>query len=85
MFKKLFVDHPSTVGETYSEHFCVAFGFGFKLLGAALACMIHGLIPGLFKSTGSATISCLHEEMVTHRDRRHHHAPKASTANGKIA
>jgi Family of unknown function (DUF6356) len=59
VFKKLFVDHPQSVGETYFEHLGVAFGFGFKMLGAALACMIHGLVPGLFKTTGSKAIICL--------------------------
>jgi Family of unknown function (DUF6356) len=69
MFKKLFVDHPASVGESYFEHMGVAFSFGFKMLGAAFACMIHGLVPGLFKSTGSQAISCLYERMISHRCR----------------
>ncbi|MFM1975977.1 MAG: hypothetical protein RL145_823 [Pseudomonadota bacterium] len=71
MFKKLFVEHPESVGESYFEHLGVAFSFGFQMLGAAFACIIHGLIPGLFKSTGSQTICCLHDRMVLHRNRKH--------------
>jgi Family of unknown function (DUF6356) len=69
MLKKLFVDHPQSVGESYFEHMSVAFGFGFKMLGAGFACMIHGLVPGLFKSTGSQAITCLHDKLVANRCR----------------
>jgi len=37
MFKKLFVEHPESVGESYFEHLGVAFSFGFQMLGAAFA------------------------------------------------
>jgi hypothetical protein len=73
MFKKLFVEHPESVGESYFEHMGVAFGFGLHMMGAAFACMIHGLIPGLFKSTGSKAVICLHDRLVTNRCR--HVAP----------
>lgn len=69
MFKKLFVDHPESVGESYFEHMGVAFGFGFQMMAAAFACIIHGLVPGLFKSTGSKAITCLHDRLVTNRCR----------------
>ncbi len=69
MLRKLFVDHPQSVGESYFEHLLVAFGFGFKMLGAGLACMIHGLVPGLFKTTGSQAITCLHDKLVANRCR----------------
>ena len=84
MIKKVFVDHPESVGESYFEHLGVSFGFGFKLLGAALACMIHGLVPCLFTSTGSATIKCLHERMVTNRI-RHAKAPAPIAQPGEAA
>ena len=75
MLKKLFVEHPQSVGETYFEHMGVAFGFGFRMLGAALACMVHGLIPGLFKTTGSKAVICLHNKLVTNRCRHMPDAP----------
>jgi hypothetical protein len=69
MFKKLFVEHPESVGESYFQHMGMAFSFGFSMLGAGLACIIHGLIPGLFTTTGRTTITCLHDRLVVNRCR----------------
>ena len=85
MFRKLFVDHPKSVGESYFEHLGVAFSFGFQMLGAALACMIHGLIPGVFKSTGSQTICCLHDRMVLNRQRKQASAPIAQSGETALS
>ena len=65
MLRKLFVEHPESVGESYFQHMGVAFGFGFHMLGAALACIIHGLVPGLFVKTGSKAIICLHTRLMS--------------------
>jgi len=67
VFTRLFLDHPRSVGESYLEHQRHAFGFGISLLAAALACLVHALIPGLFVRTGSDAITRLHERMVAHR------------------
>jgi hypothetical protein len=67
VFNRLFLDHPRSVGESYLEHQRHAFGFGVALLGAALACLIHALIPGLFVRTGSDAIRRLHDRMVVNR------------------
>ena len=67
---RAFRDHPATVGETYTEHMGSAFSFSFRLIGAGLACFIHGVFPFLFKKTGSEAVLELHHRMVTHRDRR---------------
>ncbi|PQA87974.1 DUF6356 family protein [Hyphococcus luteus] len=70
MIKRAFTDHPASVGESYAEHMGMAFGFGAKMIGAGLACLIHGFLPFLFKRTGRDCIEALHHSMVTHRDRR---------------
>ncbi|MGE0422968.1 MAG: DUF6356 family protein [Reyranellaceae bacterium] len=66
----LFTTHPTSVGESYGEHLAAASGFGFRMIGAGLACLLHGLLPWTFTSTGSRAIGELHERMVTHRRRR---------------
>ncbi|MEM7360049.1 MAG: DUF6356 family protein [Pseudomonadota bacterium] len=71
---KLFTEHPDTVGETYLQHMAASFGFSMRLLGASLACLVHALFPFWHVSTGSKTITQLHDNMVTHRDKRN--APK---------
>ena len=72
MFTRLFLDHPRSVGESYLEHQRNAFGFGISLLGAALACLVHAVVPCLFVRTGSQAITRLHDRMVVHRTARSH-------------
>lgn len=64
-----FQDHPASVGETYGEHLAVASGFGFRMIGAGLACLVHAALPFLFVKTGSNAIAELHGRMVTNRRR----------------
>jgi len=65
--KHWFTSHPASVGESYWQHLRKASGFGTTLLLTGLACLFHGLLPFLFKDTGSRNITLLHEKMVTHR------------------
>ena len=69
MFSRLFTDHPRSVGETYFEHMGMAFGFAASLAWAALACLVHALLPFLFVRTGSQIIDELHDRMVRNRVR----------------
>jgi hypothetical protein len=64
-----FTKHPSDVGESYAEHFVVATSFGSAMILGGLACLVHGVLPFLFTSTGSSTIKRLHERMVVSRRR----------------
>ncbi|MDB5371743.1 MAG: capsule biosynthesis protein [Belnapia sp.] len=68
-----FTRHPATVGESYLEHMATAGGFGWRMLGGALACFAHAVVPFWFETTGSATIRALHDRMVVNR----HRAPAA--------
>jgi len=56
IIKRIFQQHPATVGETYGQHFVVAMGFGLRLLGAGLAAMVHALVPCLFDTTARRTV-----------------------------
>ncbi len=69
MLRKLFLDHPHAVGETYFEHQRQAMGFSLQLFAAAFACAVHALAPGLFVKTASRAITSLHARMVAGRDR----------------
>ena len=70
MWDRIFKDHPASVGESYGEHFGVAMSFSWSLLIASMACLVHAIIPCLFKKSASERVNALHERMVTHRDRR---------------
>ena len=65
--KNYFTDHPQSVGESYFEHMQQALFFSFRMLLGGLACLSHGFLPFLFKSTGSGTISLLNDRMVINR------------------
>lgn len=67
MIQKLFTEHPAAVNETYGEHFAMASRFGFSMVTAGLACMVHAIIPGLFITTGSDMVERLHDAMVLKR------------------
>jgi uncharacterized membrane protein YjjP (DUF1212 family) len=67
MLKRLFIDHPKSVNETYIHHFFTSISFSMKLFKAAIACFIHALVPGLCIKTGSKAITELHVKMVTFR------------------
>ena len=69
MILKPFTNHPADVGETYGEHFVHASGFGFRMIVAGLACVLHGIFPFLFVKTGSKQIADLHDRMVANRTR----------------
>jgi len=67
--RRLFTDHPATVGETYAQHFVSALGFSTQMMIGAMCCMVHAVLPFLFQTSGSGTIRRLHSAMVTHRSR----------------
>lgn len=64
---RAFTQHPRTVGESYFEHLGSACGFAATMAVGAMACLLHGLFPFAFQSSGSRRIRDLHNRMVTHR------------------
>jgi hypothetical protein len=67
MFRRLFLDHPATVGESYVEHFCVAGRFGMTMIKGGLGALVHAFVPALCKTRGSDTVAELHRQMVLKR------------------
>ena len=51
--KKLFTDHPESIGETYLQHLYFAGLFGLQMVLGGLACITHAIFPFLFKDTAS--------------------------------
>ena len=66
-FKKLFTEHPASVGESYVEHMGVALSFASPLLVAGLAGLIHAVLPFLCVTTASGTVKRLHARMMNRR------------------
>jgi len=75
--KRLFTEHPASVGETYLEHLCTATGFATRMLLGSAACFLHALFPFAFRHTASECIEQLHDRMVMNRNT---HAPRRAGA-----
>lgn len=67
MFRRLFLDHPATVGESYTEHFGVASRFGMTMIAGGLGAVVHAFVPAWCKTSGSSTVAKLHRQMVVKR------------------
>lgn len=52
---------------------------------AALACLVHALLPFVFEKTGSRAISGLHDRMVVNRQRRTAQEPVRTEAERSAA
>ena len=60
MLQKLFLDHPRSVDESYLQHFAFALLFSIRLFGAAIAALVHALLPCAFEKTASKTVHDLY-------------------------
>ena len=55
--------HLAETGMGYGAHLRRATRIGTRMLSAGGACLIHGLFPGLFPTTATATIVRLNDEL----------------------
>ncbi len=79
MFRRLFTEHPASVGESYVEHFGVAARFGAIMIVGGVGALVHAVVPGLCQTTGSDTVARLHAEMVAKRRRKQAAQTQAKT------
>ena len=77
---RLFLSHPQTVDESYGEHFFFALGFAARLFGAALAALVHAIIPCLFETTASRMIREMHDRIAN----RAHAVPPAAIPDAPL-
>lgn len=64
MMKKIFTEHPHSIGESYSQHFKAAFSFGFNMLLGGMACVIHAFFPNFFEKTGSNILLKMTQQFI---------------------
>ena len=62
-FKRLFVDHPREVEETYLQHAGVATRMGWRLARLSGCAFIHAVLPGTHKTTVSSAIKRMADDM----------------------
>ena len=61
---RLFVEHPRSLGMSWSKHGAGAVMIGATLVGAGAACLIHALVPGWFSQTAGKTVERMHDHMM---------------------
>ena len=61
MINRVFLDHPSSVNESYLGHARFAAGFSLSLFAAAFPALVHAVIPCLFERTASRIVARLYE------------------------
>jgi len=83
--KRLFTEHPNSVGESYLEHLRSACRFGFSMLVGGVACLIHAALPFLCVRTGSNCVADLHSRMMARRDESRAAEHDANRVGGIIA
>jgi uncharacterized protein DUF6356 len=76
--RRLFTEHPGSIGETYAEHASHAAGYGAFMLLGALACFVHAAVPGVCTSTGSRITARLYDRIVVNRSRLAPHVHRLS-------
>ena len=52
--KRLFTDHPDSIGESYLKHMMWAVFYSISFLLAGVTCLIHAIFPFLFVETASS-------------------------------
>lgn len=67
MFRRLFIDHPKSVDESYFEHFRVAGSFGVAMMWGGMKALVHAVVPGMCITSGSDTVKRLNTIMVEQR------------------
>ena len=61
---RLFLAHPATVDESYFEHMRFAASFAFWLAVAAMAALVHAIVPALCETTASRILKRLHARIM---------------------
>ena len=61
--------HLDEAGESYTEHFAVASGFGLRMILGGLGCLVHAVFPFLCERTGSNTVRSLNASLCKRADK----------------
>jgi len=67
VFRRLFLSHPASVGESYFQHQRVALSFALPLLGAGIAAFVHAFVPAACERTAGDVIRELHSRLESRR------------------
>jgi hypothetical protein len=64
-----FTRHLDEIGESYGEHLLFTLKIGSLMFVAAVAIIVHGLMPFIFETTGSGMIAHINQLLSERRAR----------------
>jgi Family of unknown function (DUF6356) len=67
LVRRLFIEHPRSLGMSWAEHGAGAVVIGATLLGAGAACLVHALVPGWFTQTAGKTVTRIYDHIQSRK------------------
>ena len=55
--RRLFTDHPRSLGMSWAQHGAGAVKIGCQLIGAGCAALVHAAVPGWFSETAGRRVT----------------------------
>lgn len=68
LMRRLFTDHPRSLGMSWASHGAGAVKIGAELIGAGLAAMVHAAVPGWFTQTAGKTVTRIYDHIQSRRE-----------------
>lgn len=63
LVRRLFVDHPRSLGMSWAGHGAGAVKIGAELIGAGCAAIVHAIVPGWFTETAGKTVTRIYDHI----------------------
>jgi Family of unknown function (DUF6356) len=65
--RRLFTDHPRSLGMSWAEHGVGAAKISAELIGAGLAALVHAIVPGWFTETAGRTVTRIYDHIQSRK------------------
>jgi hypothetical protein len=63
LVRRLFLDHPRSLGMSWAGHGAGAVKIGAELIGAGFAAIVHAIVPGWFTETAGKTVTRIYDHI----------------------
>ena len=67
LVRRLFIDHPGSLGMSWTEHGIGAVKIGGELIGAGCAAIIHAIVPGWFTETAGKSVTRIYDHIQSRK------------------
>ena len=65
--RRLFTEHPRSLGMTWASHAAGAVKIGTELIGAGCAALVHAVVPGWFTETAGKTVTRIYDHIQSRK------------------